>query len=171
MITSHVQFVHHFEGPQTFYLSDVAKAADTDEVKLEWLYMELGVGRDLIAFAEKFMNLFSSVITSTVKQKFTCLKLYRTYAGIDGATDKGDYSTIEDCRARLYTMECQIPPHELQQFQSIWNTRAPRRCKECNCEVPEDHGTRCKKCMKHPTDAPRSSAKHWTKTTRCVEGN
>ena len=98
------------------------------------------------------MNLLSSVITSTVKQKFTCLKLCRTYAGIDGATDNGDYSTIEECRARLYAMECQIPPHELQQFQGIWNTRAPRRCKECNCEVPEDHGTRCKKCLKRPME-------------------
>ena len=45
MTTSHVRFfMHHSDGPQTFYVSDAAKVANTDEVKLEWLYMELGVG-------------------------------------------------------------------------------------------------------------------------------
>ena len=46
-----------FEGPRTFFVSDVAKAADNDAVKLEWLNMELGPGHDLVAFAEKFVSL------------------------------------------------------------------------------------------------------------------
>ena len=171
MVTTGQRFVQCFEGPHTFFVSDVAKAADNDTVKLEWLNMELGPGHDLVAFAEKCLFLFSGVITSTVKQKFTCLKLYRKYSGVDEVTGKGDYDSIELCREKLYTMECQIPPYELQPFQQLWNARAPRRCAECNCELPEDcDGPRCKKHRAVPTQLQHTCKKRLDENGREVCG-
>ena len=42
-------------------------------------------------------------------------------------------------------------PNELQSFQRLWNSHAPRRCDECNGDLPEDDtGTLCKACKKRP---------------------
>ena len=144
--------MQYFRGEPTFYVSEVAKVAEGDAVKLEWLNLELGPGQDLITFAKKFLQLFSSVVTTVTKQKFTCLKLYRTYASIEGTTCKGDYENVEECRAKMYTMECQIPPYELRPFQLLWDSRAHRRCTECNIQLMDDwEGARCKKHTVVPT--------------------
>ena len=87
---------------------------------------------------KKFLHLFSTVVTTVTKQKFTCLKLFRTYDGIEETTCKGDYANVEECRAKMYTMECQIPPHELRSFQLLWDKRAQRRCTECNIQLMDE---------------------------------
>ena len=99
MVITGQQFVQHFRGEPTLYVSDVTKVAEGDAVKLEWLNLELGPGQDLIAFANKFRHLFSSVVTTVTKQKFTCLRLYRTYDGIEETACNDDYASVEECRA------------------------------------------------------------------------
>ena len=47
---------------------------------------------------------------------------------------------------------------------------APRRCKECNCEVPEYHGTRCKKCMKRPMERTADTCKALDKENKVRRG-
>ena len=92
------------------------------------------------------------MVTTVTKQTFTCLRLYRTYDGIEETTCKGDYADVEECRAKMYTMECQIPPHELRSFQLLWDKRAQRRCTGCNIQLMDEwEGTQCKAHKDVPT--------------------
>ena len=92
------------------------------------------------------------MVTTVTKQTLTCLTLYRTYAGIKHTTCTGDYHNVEECRAKMYTMECQIPPYELRPFQLLWDSRAHRRCTECNIQLMDDwEGARCKTHKVVPT--------------------
>ena len=105
-----------------------------ESVKLEWLGLELGEGASLVDFARKFRELFGE----RIGEKAACLKLYRQYANIAERSLRGPYSTVAEAQKKLYSMECQIPPEELEEFQRNWDLDAPRRCYENNCEMPAD---------------------------------
>eukprot|EP00973_Karenia_brevis_P090912 12404968-Karenia_brevis.AAC.1 len=108
-----------------------------DSVKLEWLGFELGEGASLVDFARKFRELFGEKISAD-SQRTACLKLYRQYANIVERKDleRGAYPTVAEARKKLYSMECQVPPDELEEFQRVWDADAPRRCHENQCELP-----------------------------------
>ena len=101
--------------------------------KLEWIVSELGEGADLLDFARKYRELFGEKT-----QKANCLDLYRQYANIAKTEECGPYPTLADARKLSYSMECQVPPEELEAFQKLWDKDAPRRCHENSCELPAD---------------------------------
>ena len=110
-----------------------------DSVKLEWLGLELGNGARLVDFARKYQDFFGEK-TGADSQRAACLKLYRQYANIGERKDleRGAYPSVAEARKKLYSMECQVPPGELEEFQKLWDADAPRRCRECHCELPAD---------------------------------
>ena len=65
---------------------------------------------------------------------------YRQYANIAKRKGLGQhrYPTVAKARKKLHSMECQVPPGELEDFQRVWGEDAPRRCLECNKELPAD---------------------------------
>ena len=93
-----------------------------DTVKLEWLVHELGGDAGLAAFARKYHELFGEKI-GLDSQKAKCLKLYRQYANIVERKDlkRGAFPTVAEARKKLYSMECQVPPGELEEFQRVWD--------------------------------------------------
>ena len=97
-----------------------------DSVKLEWLGLELRKGACLVDFARKFREIFGEK-TGADSQKAACLKLYREYAKI---ADK--QGLTEEQQKTFYTMTCKIPPHELTDFERVWDPDAPKRCLDCN---------------------------------------
>lgn len=66
------------------------------------------------------------------------MNLYRQYAKIGQTTERGPYATVGLARKYAYTSRSQVPPEELEQFQKLFNEYAPRRCREYNCELPDD---------------------------------
>jgi len=36
----------------------------------------------------------------------------------------------------LYSMQAQVPPEELEEFEKLWDEDAPCRCRECNKALP-----------------------------------
>ena len=128
---------HPNHRPATCHVAGVQYMKDS--VKLEWLGFELGEGASLVDFARKFRELFGEKINAD-SQKTTCLKLYRQYANIVERKDleRDAYPTVAEARKKLYSMECQVPPGELEEFQRVWNADAPRRCHENHCELPGD---------------------------------
>ena len=128
---------HPGHRPATCYVTDPQRMEDS--VKLEWLTFELGGEAELVEFARKFRELFGEKIGAD-SQKAACLTLYRKYANITKREDLGrhQYESIAEAREKLYSMECQVPPEELEGFQRVWKKRAPRRCHECNGELPAD---------------------------------
>ena len=50
--------------------------------------------------------------------------------------ERGAYPTVAEARKKLYSMECQVPPGELEEFQRVWDADAPRRCHVNQCELP-----------------------------------
>ena len=128
--------VHPNHHPAECY---VANGQMEDTVKLEWLVHELGDEAGLGVFARKYHELFGEKI-GVDSQKAKCLKLYRQYASIAKREDleRGPYPTVAEARKKLYSMECQVPPDELEEFQRVWDADAPRRCHENQCELPAD---------------------------------
>ena len=126
--------VHPSHQPAKFY---VTHGQMEDTVKLEWLAHQLGDDADLLVFARMYHKLFGEQ-GGVAAQKGKCLKLYRQYANIAKRSDlgRGPYSTVAEARKKLYSMECQVPPDELEEFQQIWDADAPRRCYETNSELP-----------------------------------
>ena len=49
----------------------------------------------------------------------------------------------------LYSMQAQGPPEELEEFEKLWDEDAPRRCHECNCELPADTPPEQHLCTNH----------------------
>ena len=122
---------HPLHQPATCYITDQQKTKSAEQV--EWIVFELGKGADLIPFTRKYRDLFGEQA-----QKAKCLGLYRQYANIANRDDRGPYPTLAEARKKLYSMECQIPPGELEEFQKLWDPDAPRRCHECHNELPAD---------------------------------
>ena len=123
--------VHPLHRPATCYITDQQRTSATQ--KLEWIDFELGAEADLISFTWKHRELFGENA-----QKAKCLELYRQYASIAKREERGPYPTVAEARKNLYSMECQVPPRELEEFQKFWDSDAPRRCHECNNELPTD---------------------------------
>ena len=121
--------------PQPFYVQ-VTHPGSNEQIAL--LRQELGRDSSLGAFARRFKRTFPRVgINAQSSQKAASLKLYRAYAAVDrDDLDKGAYATVDEARKKLYSMECQIPPGELEEFQKVWDKDAPRRCRECNRPLP-----------------------------------
>ena len=128
---------HPSHRPATCYVTNLQRMEDS--VKLEWLTLELGGEAELVAFARKFREFFGEKIGAD-SQKAACLTLYRKYANIAKREDLGrhQYETVAEAQEKLYSMECQVPPEELEDFQRVWKENAPRRCLECNKELPAD---------------------------------
>ena len=125
---------HPHHRPATCYVVDLQRMKDA--VKLEWLVLELGEEADIVVFARKFRELFGGKIGAD-SQKAVCLKLYRKYVNIAKRDfERGQYATIDEARKKLYSMECQVPPGELDDFEKVWDADAPRRCYECHGGVP-----------------------------------
>jgi hypothetical protein len=127
-----------------------------DAFKLEWLVHQLGDDAEFLVFARMYHKLFGRQGELAV-QKGKCLKLYRQYANISKRSDLGrkPYSTIAEAREKSYSMECQVPPDELEQFQQIWAANAPRRCYETNSELPADTPLGQHFCSPEHADASR----------------
>ena len=124
-------YVHPLHRPATCYITDQQRTSATQ--KLEWIVFELGEEADLISFAGKYRELFGENA-----QKAKCLDHYRKYANIAKSDERGPYPTVAEARKKFYSMECQVPPAELEEFQNLWDSDAPRRCHECNNELPID---------------------------------
>ena len=120
---------HPLHQPATCYITDQFKTKATD--KLKWIVFELGHDADLISFALKYRELFGANA-----QKAKCLDLYRQYANVAKREERGPYRTVAEARKKLYSMECQVPPGELEEFQKLWDEDALRCCHECHCELP-----------------------------------
>ena len=75
--------------------------------------------------------------TVTTQQKNLVLQLYRRYAKVAEADDKGAYEDLETARLSAYSKESRIPPSELQAFQRVWDKNAPSRCLHCNAAIPD----------------------------------
>ena len=93
--------------------------------KLEWIVSELGEGAGLLDFARKYRELFGEKT-----QKANCLDLYRQYANIAKTEERGPYPTLADARKLSYSMECQVPPEELEAFE-----RGALRANQCGGEA------------------------------------
>ena len=122
---------HPQHRPATYYITDLQKTRAVE--KLEWITHELGEDAEFIPFARKFRELFGE---KTPRSK--CLDLYRKYAKIETRKEQGPYPTVAEAQKKLYSMECQVPPEELEAFQKLWDEGAPRRCRENNCELSTD---------------------------------
>ena len=55
----------------------------------------------------------------------------------------------------LYSMQAQVPPEELEEFEKLSDADAPRRCRECNCELPADARRGQLLCVDYCPDASR----------------
>ena len=139
---------HPHHGPATCHVTGLSYMKDS--VKLEWLAFELGDGTRFVDFARKFHELFG-----VDSPKAVCLELYRKYAGIVETAERGSYRTVAEARKLAYSMECQVPPGELEEFQKLWNADAPRRCHEDHCTMPVDAPLGKRFCAKH-ADAGKS---------------
>ena len=139
-------YAHPNHLPATCYITDLQKMAKS--VQLELLTFELGKDADLVSFARKFQEIFGERINEG-SQKSNCLKLYRQYANIAKKDERGSYRTVAEAQTMSYSMECQVPPEELEKFQKLWGEGAPRRCHENNCEMPAGAPLGQHLCAKH----------------------
>ena len=113
----------HPERPLPFYVINQKKMPDAE--KLAWLRQELGPGADLPRFATTFCSLFEDKLRGDIPQKAKVLALYALYVPIGS-------------KACEWRKESDLPPEELEAFQKVWTSTAPRRCRECNKALPED---------------------------------
>lgn len=118
----HYKWRSHAERPLPFYVTDQDKVADdqdkvADEEKVLWLRQELGSDATLPEFCAKFVELLGNKLRGPVPQKAACLKLYALYRP-------------DSCEA-AWKKESDLPPHDLAEFQRIWDSSAPSRCLEC----------------------------------------
>ena len=144
--------VHPNHQPASCYVADLQM---DDDIKLEWLAQELGDEANLTDFAKKFKELFGEKLKRKM-QKPRCLELYRRYAKIETSKDlkQGPYAPRAEEHNRLaqkmrYSMQAQVPPEELEEFEKLWDEDAPRRCHECNCELPADTPPEQHLCTNH----------------------
>ena len=77
------------------------------EVGMDWF--RAGEEADLVSFAGKYRELFGESA-----QKAKVLDLYRKYANIAKSDERGPYPTVAEARKKFYSMECQVPPAELE---------------------------------------------------------
>ena len=131
--------MHPSHRPATCYVADLQME---DDIKLEWLAQELGDEASLPDFAKKFKELFGEKLKGKT-QKSRCLELYRRYAKIETSKDlkQGPYAPeVEEhnrlAQKMLYSMQAQVPPEELEEFEKLWDEDAPCRCRECNKALP-----------------------------------
>jgi hypothetical protein len=145
-------WAHPDHQPATCHVTDLHRVDKS--LQLEALTSVLGKGADLVSFAREFRELVGDRMHED-SQRSNCLKLYRKYAGITETDERGSYRTVAEARKLAYSMECQVPPGELEEFQKLWNVDAPRRCHEDHCTMPVDAPLGKRFCTKH-ADAGKS---------------
>ena len=143
------------------HVAEVGRMRNKD--KLEWLRLELsGDSAPLDDFAEKFKELFEKMIL-VKEQRRLCLELYRTYACIEEANITGEYETVEEYRKKAYSNGVNIPVHEIQGFERVWDPDAPARCIGCKATLPKEcSNARCTNC----TEAAKTKFKTTCKQAR-----
>ena len=143
------------------HVAEVGRMRNED--KLEWLRLELqGDSAPLDDFAEKFKELFEKMIL-VKEQRRLCLELYRTYACIEEANITGEYETVEEYRKKAYSNGVNIPAHEIQGFERVWDPDAPARCIGCKATLPKEcSNARCTNC----TEATKTNFKTTCKQAR-----
>ena len=144
---------HPQHRPATCYITNPSRMKK--EAQLEFISFELGEEAGLVTFARKFRELFAERI-GVDSQKDACLKLYRKYAKIETSKNlkQGPYAPeVEEhnrlAQKMLYSMQAHVPPEELEEFEKLWDEDAPRRCHECNCELPADTPPEQHLCKNH----------------------
>ena len=69
------------------------------------------------------------------------------YACIEEANIIGEYNTVEEYRKRAYNNGVNIPAHEIQGFERVWDSDAPARCIGCKAALPNEcSDARCTNC-------------------------
>ena len=75
------------------YLSMVDYTKWSDDLKLEFITMEIGHDADVQTFADKYLEIFRDKIC-TGRQQSRCLALFRNYAKVAETEDTGPYENL-----------------------------------------------------------------------------
>jgi hypothetical protein len=104
--------------PAPFFVHDTVKLRKEEQV--EWLQDELGRGASLTEFAALYRELLAGKVKGDVQQRLHCLELYRMY--------NPDFVAKKESELH--------PPEELEEFQRVFDPKAPARCRWCAAAVP-----------------------------------
>ena len=98
-----------------FFVTDQVKVADAE--KVVWIRQEIGSDATLPDFCKKYLELFGDWKVGEIQQKTACLLLYARYC--------------PESEAAAWKKEGDLPPRDMEEFQRVWNPKAPSRCREC----------------------------------------
>ena len=109
------------------------------EEKLWWITQEIGANAELPEFAAKFVDLFGENIRGKVPQQKACLELFAAY-------------TSPPCPWRK---ESDMPLADGEEFETVWDPDAPKRCRECSKRMPAGASVLAEYCSDACRDAGR----------------